>query len=125
MCVVPLQLELLFLDMCAHTDADFHCAVAISLTALDNIGVTPGHAAEAMRHLSHAFRMVNERLANGSTISDGTMAVVIMMSKYEPLRGKHRLGLLHLEGLQRMVDMRGGISKLAGEKAGLTQKMFR
>ena len=80
---------------------------------------------EAMRHLSRAFRLVNEKLSGNEALSDTTMAVVISMTQYERLRGQHRQGLVHLDGLLRMVELRGGISQVMSTNPPLAQKIFR
>jgi hypothetical protein len=78
-----------------------------------------------MRHLSCTFRLVNDKLSGNEALSDTTMAVVVAMTQYERLRGHHRQGLVHFEGLQRIVELRGGISRLVNDRPGLAQKVFR
>lgn len=78
-----------------------------------------------MRHLSCTFRLVNEKLSGKEALSDTTMAVLIAMAQYDRLRAQYRQGLVHFEGLQRMVELRGGISQLMPYNPGLAQKIFR
>lgn len=78
---------------------------------------------EAMRHLSKTFRLVNEKLSRDEAVSDTTIAVIVMMSHYERLQNKLAQGLIHLDGLHRMVNLRGGISQL--RRGGLALKIFR
>lgn len=99
--------------------------MAVSVTALNNLAITQEDPTEGMHHLSHAFRLVNERLSGKDAVSDTTIAVVVIMSQYQRLQGQYRQGLVHLEGLQRMVELRGGISQLTTNKPGLAQKIFR
>ncbi|TGO43575.1 hypothetical protein BOTNAR_1974g00020 [Botryotinia narcissicola] len=47
------------------------------------------------------------------------------MSHYYRLQGQIIQGLVHLQGLERMVKMRGGISNLKREQLTLAQKIFR
>jgi hypothetical protein len=76
-------------------------------------------------HLSHTFRLVNERLAGDGPISNTTIAVVILLATYERLRGQYRQSLVHLEGLRRMIELRGGIYQLTQSSPSLAQKIFR
>jgi hypothetical protein len=77
-----------------------------------------------MRHVSNTLRLVNKKLSGGEALSDSTFAVVICMCIYERLRGEYDKGLVHLKGLQRMVELRGGISQLTSNSS-LVQKIFR
>lgn len=80
---------------------------------------------EAMRHLSQTFRLINERLSGNDAVSDATIAVVVILAQHERLRGHHREGLVHVGGLERMVQLRGGVKALSRYRPGLTQKMFK
>lgn len=104
---------------------DFHCTVALSATALNNLVVKPDDPAEALRHLSQTFQLVNKRLSGNDPVSDATIAVVIGMAQFERHQGQYRRGIIHLNGLMRMVELRGGISSLTLHKPTLTQKLFR
>jgi hypothetical protein len=80
---------------------------------------------EAIRHLSHTFRLVNERLSGNDAVSDSTIAVVVSMAQYERLQGHYCQGLIHIKGLQRIIELRGGISQLAKTSPALVPKIFR
>lgn len=99
--------------------------MALSLTALDNIVIKQEDPAEAMNHLSRAFRLVNEKLSGNDAVSDTTIAVVIILSQYEGLQGRYHQGLVHFDGLQRMVELRGGITQLIRNNSCLVPKIFR
>lgn len=93
--------------------------------ALNNLLVTQVDPVEALHHLSHMFRLVNERLSSKDTISDSTIAVVVSMAQYWRLQRQLAQGIVHVEALQRMVKLRGGIAQLTKEKIALCQKIFR
>lgn len=78
-----------------------------------------------MHHLSLAFRLINDKLSGNEAASDTTIAVVLTMSHYYRLQGQFSQGLVHLQGLERMVKMRGGISNLRMKQYTLAQKIFR
>ena len=78
-----------------------------------------------MCHIAHTLRLVNEKLSGNDAIADPTIAVVVIMEKYERLRGRHCQSLIHFKGLQRMVELRGGISHLTSHRPGLAQKIMR
>ncbi|KIM99089.1 hypothetical protein OIDMADRAFT_127640 [Oidiodendron maius Zn] len=93
--------------------------------ALNNLIVKPDGHAEAIHHLSQAFQLVNNRLSGNDPVSDATIAVVVALAQFERHQGQYRRGIVHLDGLMRMVELRGGISTLTMHKSNLTQKLFR
>ncbi|KAI8631850.1 hypothetical protein F5Y19DRAFT_377458 [Xylariaceae sp. FL1651] len=117
----------LFLQYAFIDEAFFHCVVAMSVAASASLAVTHQETTEALRHLSRTLRLVNQRLAKDKDIalSDTTLAVVIAMTQHERLLGYQRHALVHFEGLQRIIELRGGISKLVTECPAIAQKAFR
>ena len=103
----------------------FHCAIAASVTARNGLVVEKDDPKEAMRHLSQTFRLINERLSGNDAVSDATIAVVVILAQHERLRGHYREGLVHVGGMERMVQLRGGVVALSRYRPGLTQKMFK
>lgn len=79
----------------------------------------------AIHHLSHAFRFMNEKLSGDDALSDTTIAVAVMLAKYEPLCGHHAQGLVHLQAVHRMVHLRGGIAHFTKNRPSISQKIFR
>ncbi|KAK9422873.1 hypothetical protein SUNI508_04540 [Seiridium unicorne] len=106
-------------------EAYFHCTVALINAAADSTLIGGEDSAESMRHLTRTFRLVNQKLSGDEATADTTFAAVVAMTQYERMRGKHEQGLIHLNGLQRLTGMRGGIRQLARNHPALTQKMFR
>lgn len=95
------------------------------LAATDSMVVTPEESVEATYHLSNSLRLVNQKLSGEKALSDTTIASVIAMLQYERLRGQYDQALIHFAGLQQMVELCGGITKLAKNKPALAQKIFR
>lgn len=82
-------------------------------------------SAEALQHLSRTFRLINEKLSGCEATADTTFAAVVSMTQYERLRGNHEHGLVHLNGLERMTDLCGGIGQFSRTHPALTLKIFR
>lgn len=80
---------------------------------------------EAIGHLQKTYRLINEALTGNEAASDKTMATIVVMSQFDRLQGQYRQGVIHLDGLQRMIEMRGGLSWLTREKPNIAQKIFR
>ncbi|KAE9374620.1 hypothetical protein N431DRAFT_543892 [Stipitochalara longipes BDJ] len=62
------------------------------------------------RHKTEAIRMVNERLGDrGVATNDGTVGAIACLVILEALAGTPHIGIVHLNGLKRLVDMRGDL----------------
>jgi hypothetical protein len=97
----------------------------VSISALNNLARKPKDDKEAMHHIAQALRLVNEKLSGKDAISNTNIAVVVIMAQFERLQNHYRQGLVHLHGLQRMVELRGGISQLKRDKPSLALKIHR
>jgi len=71
--------------------------------------------AGSVYHLTRALSLVNETLDTPEALSDANIAVVNFMVVHELLRGAKSTALVHLKGLERMVQLRGGISALESD----------
>lgn len=69
--------------------------------------------------------MTNERLSSFEACSDQAIAVVTMLAIYQRMHHQQAVGLVHFQGLRRMVELRGGLAKLASENRALAQKPWR
>lgn len=66
----------------------------------------------AVYHLSQAVKLVNQQLRTPKAISNSSLAVVNHLVGQELLQGGQPIAEMHLEGLQKMVELRGGLSQL-------------
>lgn len=78
-----------------------------------------------MRHLSDTLRLVNEKLTGDEALSDGTLAVIVGMTQYERLRGQYSMAAFHFTGLQRIIELRGGIAQFLVHSPEIAQKIFK
>ncbi|KAI0441315.1 hypothetical protein F4803DRAFT_576687 [Xylaria telfairii] len=117
----------LFLQYAFVDEAFFHCVVAMSVAAAVSVPVSRQETTEALYHLSRSLRLVNQRLAGGRelALSDTTLGSVIVMTQHERLLGYHGHALIHFEGLQRIIALRGGMLNLLLDAPGLAQKALR
>ncbi|KAI1319953.1 hypothetical protein F5Y16DRAFT_417660 [Xylariaceae sp. FL0255] len=114
----------MFLQYAFVDEALFHTLVAMSVagTALPKTQVSPKISAEALQHLSRSLRLINERLRSPHPPSDTTIAVVIALTQHERLLGYHRQGLVHFEGLRKLVEAKGGLEMVTPK---IREKAFR
>ncbi|KAI0849159.1 hypothetical protein F5Y00DRAFT_253086 [Daldinia vernicosa] len=70
----------------------------------------------AILHLQKGLRLLRERLlGNDETkISDSTMSVVLKLASVAQFDGDYETSKKHMEGLRKMVDLRGGLDVFEG-----------
>jgi hypothetical protein len=69
--------------------------------------------------------MTNQRLSGAEACSDKAIAVVTMLAMYQRMHHQQSIGLVHFDGLRRMIELRGGLAQLALENRTLAQKPWR
>ena len=69
--------------------------------------------------------MVNLKLSGPESVSDSAIAAVITLTIYQQIHRLHSIGLIHLNGLYRMIQLRGGIARLVKENRALALKALR
>jgi hypothetical protein len=84
----------------------------------------PEPSPKTLDHLSKAYSLVNKRLSSEDALSDKVMAAVITLTLLEWIHHQHHRARMHFEGLKRMVDLRGGLSRLMTNRA-LVHKIWR
>lgn len=66
----------------------------------------------AMLHFHKGMRLLQERLLgedDDTKISDSTTSVVVKLASAAHFNGNHEAARKHMEGLRKMVDLRGGL----------------
>ncbi|KAL4974810.1 hypothetical protein BDW66DRAFT_167549 [Aspergillus desertorum] len=84
-----------------------------------------GLVRQGMYHIARTYRIVQERLMSEEAPSNMTIAILVAMSEYERLQGQYARGYIHVRGLRRMVELRGGIKQFDSECCGVIQKVLR
>ena len=113
------------LRKCGNFDAGFHCAMATAIPCLNKLASKPEDILQAMRHISHTLRLVNQKLSGQSGVTDLTISAIVNMAQYEHQQNQHQQGFVHVQGLRRITQLRGGVSQLMKSPAGLVQKILR
>lgn len=76
----------------------------------------------AIQHMARSLQLINSRFAKSQSVSDINIAVVVVMTQYTRMSGQLNECRIHLDGLERMVQLRGGINAIKPE---LAEKIFR
>lgn len=74
-------------------------------------------SSNASYHLGQAVSLVNQRLGTAEALSDSSLAVVNFLIVQQLLRESRTQAEIHLRGLQKMIELRGGISQLGQDNA--------
>lgn len=78
----------------------------------------------ALYHQSCAYLTVNQKLQGEEALLDSTLWLVVILINQEQLTQRHDISNIHLKGLERLIELRGGLSKLE-PNAGLVLKICK
>lgn len=102
-----------------------HGVLAIKSSFVDSSRSNAETLPNALEHLSKAYRITQKRLSGPKATSDAAIACVTVLTIYQLVHGHLETGLVHFNGLCRMVQARGGIAKLLKDHRALAQKPWR
>ncbi|KAI1343676.1 hypothetical protein F5Y15DRAFT_173984 [Xylariaceae sp. FL0016] len=114
-----------FIKFAFVDEAFFHCMVALALQVKAQLRITEEESMEALRHLNCSLRMINQRLSSMNAPSDPTLAAVLAVAQHERIKGSYQQALVHMNGLQQMIELRGGIVQLVSRSPVIAQKALR
>ena len=104
---------------------DFHCTMAISKSYVDRVDRSSALSSRTLYHITKAYGLVNSKLSSNDFISDKAIAAVVSLAIYQQIHHQYAVGLVHLHGLYRMIELRGGITQLVHENPALSMKPIR
>jgi hypothetical protein len=102
-----------------------HAVLAIKASLGDSSETQAKASPDVLEHLSRAYRLTQRRLASPEAISDKAIAGVTILAIYQLVHGNVAVGLVHFDGLCRMIRLRGGLAKLMKHNRALAQKPWR
>ncbi|KAJ8126663.1 hypothetical protein O1611_g6976 [Lasiodiplodia mahajangana] len=117
--------EWMWFQLVFSNEAYFHCNIAMALACAAFITGDESHSPVALYHMSQAYRSINQQLSSDEALSDTTIAVVASINVYDRLYGDPQKALVHLNGVTRMIELRGGIRELAKRNFIIAEKAFR
>ncbi|KAF6835652.1 hypothetical protein CPLU01_04122 [Colletotrichum plurivorum] len=114
----------MWFEFLLHEKSFFHIALSMTATALDFFQQTRRESAQALMHTTQACAMLNLRLSGEEAVSDLSIALVCMFVVQESLLGDTDKYRMHVHGLDRMIELRGGIQVFA-DYPDMAQKIYR
>ncbi|KAK6522976.1 hypothetical protein TWF281_002403 [Arthrobotrys megalospora] len=91
-------------------EAFFHCILAMAQAFTDLLQGGEGESIKVMRYLADTYRCINQKLKLEGTPDDATVAVVMSMTMHNNILRAPGGAKVHLNALQRMVELRGGLA---------------
>ncbi|WPH04598.1 Hypothetical protein R9X50_00749000 [Acrodontium crateriforme] len=101
--------EASWLPFMQSNEAFFHCILAISASFSDDMTGLAEASPKTLQHFSDAYRSINQNLQQTRIPADSTVTVVTALTIHEDLRRENFASRIHLDALEKMVKMRGGI----------------
>lgn len=90
--------------------ADFHAFIAMANTSTNFFQQHPTeNSPKVCSSLSRTFQLMNKKLSGKDALSDMTIGLTALLTVHETLRGDLNSTKIHLDGLERMITLRGGI----------------
>ncbi|KAM0449924.1 hypothetical protein ACHAO4_007226 [Trichoderma viride] len=107
----------MWLPILFANQAAYYCNIALMQTCNEMYCNNGNSSPKALYHLSQTFNHVTRLLAGPDALSDAAIMIVVSLISSELIRKGYGDLKVHLSGLQRMVQLRGGLSKLEGNPA--------
>lgn len=107
-----------------HNRTVFHSVLAMSDVHEDALLGRHQTSPRALWHLSNTYRCIKQNLEKNSPPSDSTVAAVMSMAIHEDLIGHPGRSKVHVDALQHIVELRGGITHFTDNQL-LLQKIYR
>lgn len=82
-------------------------------------------SSKALHHMSETFALVNKRLQGEHALDDSTLALVISLINQEQIRNEQKGAKIHIDGLKRIVGLRGGLKNLERANVPLVLKICK
>lgn len=95
----------------------YYCNIALMQTCNEMYSDDGNSSPKALYHLSQTFNHVTRLLVGPDALSDSTIMIVVTLISQELIRKGYGDLKVHLDGLQKMIQLRGGLSKLEGNPA--------
>lgn len=105
--------------------AFLHCLLAMVATYLNLFRKPDCEPLEATRHFSQTLRLINPKLMKPTPPQDSTIAIIVSLAIHSKLIRDPPKCSMHLDGLQRLVDLRGGLSEISESNRALLHKILR
>ncbi|KAH8176365.1 hypothetical protein LIA77_04783 [Sarocladium implicatum] len=102
--------------------ADLQATLAYTASFVDFLFDETRLSPKALKHLGKAYALISERLSGPRATSNETIATVTSICLYQRLHQLRSIGMVHFQGLQKILALKGGMGKFATEDRYLALK---
>lgn len=88
------------------------CSLHLMRSCIEYFVETGNPSSLPFHHLSEAFTIINRRLQGKDALSNASLVLVMFLVNHEYIRKEYSAATTHLEGLVRMIDLRGGLEQV-------------
>ncbi|CAG9990899.1 unnamed protein product [Clonostachys byssicola] len=109
------EAKCMWLKVLFEDQATYECNLAMMQTCNE---IYLGHgdsSAKVLYSLSRTVSHVKNKLESPDALSDSTMTLVLSLISQEQLKKFDSRAKIHLDGLRRMIELRGGLEQLEGK----------
>lgn len=92
----------------------YHCNVGLMQACNEIFSGDGNGSVKVLHHLSRTLVRVQTRLASDDALSDSSIALVLSLISQEQISNRIDAAEIHAKGLEKMVQLRGGIDSLEG-----------
>ncbi|KAL7943490.1 hypothetical protein V8C42DRAFT_329199 [Trichoderma barbatum] len=111
------EIKRMWLPLIFANQAAYYCNIALMQTCNEMYSDNGNSSPKALYHLSRTFNYVTRLLAGPDALSDSTIMIVVTLISQELIRKGEGALKVHRNGLQKMIQLRGGLSKLEANHA--------
>ncbi|RVD87093.1 uncharacterized protein DFL_005338 [Arthrobotrys flagrans] len=110
LCINVQESHAIWFEFFQSDEAFFHCLLAMAQALSDWRQGSQGESIKVIGYLENTYRCINEKLKKEGTPDDATVAVVMSITMHNNLLSAPGGAEVHLNALQKMVELRGGLS---------------
>jgi hypothetical protein len=92
----------------------YHCNVGLMQVCNEIFSGDGNGSVKVLHHLSRTLIRVQTRLASDDALSDSSIALVVSLISQEQISDQLDAAEIHAKGLEKMVQLRGGLGSLEG-----------
>lgn len=106
------EVRLHWLRVLFQDQISYHCTVTLMHTFNDFFTGRETVSQKGLYHLSQAVKLVNQTLDTPAALSLSNLIAVNLLILQAMLKGGMSTAAIHLAGMRRMLDLRGGLSRI-------------
>ncbi|KAF3937522.1 hypothetical protein ABW19_dt0208379 [Dactylella cylindrospora] len=109
LCILVKDIHVIWFEYFQMNEAYYHSMLAMAESQGDWLAGLQDDSPRTLRHLANTYRSINHNLQSEEVPSDATLAAVMSIAMHSNLLRASGIARIHVDALQRMVELRGGL----------------